>query len=93
VHVLSDVELEQDGVNPVMHIMIHSTLEAKLADNEPPVTGEVLEGLMAQGLSRHDALHHMGGVLADEIYSVLTEQWPFDATNYEREMRRLLRGW
>jgi hypothetical protein len=89
---LSNAELEQDGVNPVMHIMIHSTLEGQLAENTPPVTEEVLAALMAQGLSRHEALHRMGGPLADEIYGVLKEQRTFDAAGYERKMRQLISG-
>jgi hypothetical protein len=34
----------------------YTQLEGQLAENTPPVTGEVL---MAQGLSRHEALHRM----------------------------------
>ena len=87
---LSDAELEQGGVNPMMHIMIHTTLESQLAENEPPVTGEVLEALMAQGLTRHEALHQIGGVLAEEIFDILKEGRPFDAAGYDRKLRKLI---
>ncbi|MEA3396353.1 MAG: DUF1841 family protein [Chloroflexota bacterium] len=86
---LTDAELEQGGVNPLMHIMIHTTLENQLAENNPPATGEALEALMAQGLSRHEALHRMGGVLTDEIFGVLQEGRPFDAAGYDRKLREL----
>ncbi|MCD6344368.1 MAG: DUF1841 family protein [Anaerolineae bacterium] len=89
---LADAELEQDGVDPLLHIMIHTTLENQLAENNPPVTGEVLEALLAQGLSRHEALHRMGSVLVEEIFGVLQEGRPFDAAGYDRELRKLTRG-
>ena len=73
-----------------MHIMIHTTLENQLAENDPPVTGEVLEALLAQGLSRHEALHRMGGALVEEIFGVLQEGRPFDVAGYNRKLRELM---
>jgi len=89
---LSDAELKQGGVDPMLHIMIHATLENQLAENDPPVTGEVLEALLAQGLSRHEALHRIGSVLTGEIFGVLKEGRAFDAAGYDRKLRELTRG-
>ncbi len=88
---VSDAELEKDGVNPILHVMIHSTLENQLADNDPPATGEVLAALMARGLSRHEALHEMGGVLAGEIFDIMKSNRPFDQPGYERKLWGLVR--
>ena len=88
---LSDAELKQGGVDPMLHIMIHATLENQLAENDPPVTGEVLEALLAQGLSRHEALHRIGSVLTGEIFGVLKEGRPFDVAGYDRKLRELTR--
>ena len=88
---VSDAELERDGVNPIMHIVIHNTLENQLANNDPPVTGEVLAALMAQGLSRHEAAHRIGGVLAEEIFGIVKNDRPFDPAGFERKLRELAR--
>lgn len=88
---ISDAELERDGVNPIMHIVIHNTLENQLANNDPPVTGEVLAALMAQGLSRHEAAHRIGGVLAEEIFGIVKNDRPFDPAGFERKLRELAR--
>lgn len=88
---ISDAELERDGVNPIMHIVIHDTLENQLVNNDPPVTGEVLAALLAQGLSRHEALHRMGGVLAEEIFGIMKNDRPFDLAGFERKLRALTR--
>ncbi len=87
---VSDAELERDGYNPVTHLMIHTTLENQLADNDPPITGEVLTALMAQGMSRHEAMHRMGEVVAEEIFNIMKHHRPFDEVWFERELRRLI---
>ena len=89
---VSDTELERDGANPILHIMVHTTLENQLAANDPPVTGEVLKALVAQGLSRHEAAHRIGKVISEEIFGVLTNNRPFDPAGFERKLRELTRG-
>ena len=87
---VSDAELEREGANPILHITIHTTLENQLAANDPPVTGEVLTALMAQGLSRHEAMHRMGAVLAELISNVMKNNRAFDEAWFERELRALV---
>jgi hypothetical protein len=53
---LSDEELIRDGVNPILHVTIHQTVENQLAAKDPPVVHETLERLMRSGLSRHAPL-------------------------------------
>lgn len=73
-----------------MHLMVHTTLENQLALNEPPVVRKVLKKLQARGTSRHEALHRIGGVLAEEIFEILRYNRPFDADKYERNLQELL---
>ena len=86
---LSDEELIQDGVNPILHVTIHQTVENQLAAKDPPVVHETLERLMRSGLSRHEAIHAIGSVLSVEIWEILKEERPFDEERYERELRQL----
>ncbi len=88
---VSDAELERDGTNPILHIIIHTTLENQLADHTPPLTGEVMEILLAQGLSRHEAAHRIGKVILEEIFGVLTSDRPFNPVEFERKLRELTR--
>ncbi|GEM_PF-397890 len=89
---ISDAELEQDGTNPILHISIHDTIENQIAQGDPPEVRPIIERLVAQGLSRHEAVHRVGGVLAEEIYRVLKENRPFDEAGYLRKLRRLVRS-
>jgi hypothetical protein len=86
---LSDEELIQDGVNPILHVTIHQTVENQLAAKDPPVVHEILERLMRSGLSRHEAIHAIGSVLCVEIWEILDQDRPFDEERYERGLQQL----
>jgi len=86
---LSDEELIQDGVNPILHVTFHQIVENQLAAKDPPVVHETLERLMRSGLSRHEAIHAIGSVLSVEIWEILKEDRPFDEERYERGLRQL----
>jgi hypothetical protein len=87
---LSDEEIERDGVNPILHITIHSTIENQIADDNPKEVRRVVEALMRQGLTRHEAIHRVGRVLSDEIFHILNEDRPFDEPGYIRKLRQLV---
>ena len=86
---LSDEELIQDGIHPILHVAIHQTIENQLAAKDPPVVHETLERLMRSGLSRHEAIHAIGSVLSVEIWEILKEERAFDEERYERGLRQL----
>ena len=88
---LSDEELEQDGVNPMLHITVHSIVENQLADGNPPQVDVVLKALTLQGLSRHEAIHRIGSVLSEEIFHILKDGRPFDERLYVQKLWELVR--
>jgi hypothetical protein len=88
---LSDEELERTGTNPIAHIIVHQTIENQIAGGEPREVRRVVKKLMRQGLSRHEAIHRVGSVLAGEIYHILKDNRPFDEAGYVRQLRQLMR--
>ncbi len=86
---ISDEELERDGTNPVLHVTIHHTIETQIFDRNPAETGQTLERLMQEGMSRHDAIHKIGTVLSDEIWHILQDTRPFDEPGYVRKLKQL----
>jgi hypothetical protein len=88
---LSDEELERTGTNPIAHIIVHQTIENQIAGGEPREVRRVVKKLMRQGLSRHEAIHRVGSVLAGEIYYILKGDRPFDESGYVRQLRQLVR--
>ena len=59
-----------DLPNAMVHATVHVVVENQIAlDNEPVV--RALARLMKEGLSRHDAVHAIGSVVAEQIYDAL----------------------
>ena len=59
--------------NERMHAAIHAAVENQIAlGDELPVESK-LNDLMEEGLDRHEAVHAIGSVLAEQIYGILSE--------------------
>ena len=56
-----------------LHALIHATVENQLATDDPPEVQKVLEKLLADGLDRHEAIHAIGAVLSEQLFSVLKD--------------------
>src|SRR6185503_7027172 len=59
--------------NAQLHAVMHVVVENQLALGEEGVIN-TLTRLQSEGLSRHDALHAIGSVLAENLYELLQEQ-------------------
>ncbi len=88
---LSDEQIQRDGTNPILHITIHQTIENQIVIGEPKETAQTVEALMQQGLDRHEAIHRVGTVLADEIFHILKDKRPFDEAGFVRKLQRLVK--
>jgi hypothetical protein len=53
-----------------LHATTHVVVENQLAEKDEPVM-RALSRLVKQGLSRHDAVHAIGSVVAEEIYGAI----------------------
>ena len=75
-----------------LHATFHTIVENQLAANEPVVV-ETLERLRNEGLSRHDAVHAIGSVLAARLYDALKREQPDAGQDlneaYAIELRKL----
>ena len=83
-------EVIRDGANPFAHIAIHQMIANQIANHEPPQTAETLEALMQAGYTRHEAIHAIGGILAEEIYEILRDKCPFDEAGHVQSLRELV---
>src|SRR5688500_14076089 len=60
-----------------LHASMHVVVENQLASNDEPVV-RALGRLMKEGLSRHDAVHAIGSLVAEEVYDLLKQDEPPD---------------
>src|SRR5687767_9862965 len=82
--------------NSRMHATIHVIVENQVAMGSEIPTQKVLARLMREGLSRHDAVHAIGSVVAERIFNLIKHGAKGDDTNaeYYRELEALTaEGW
>ena len=75
--------------NAQLHAVIHVVVENQLALGEDMVVN-ALARLQGEGLSRHDALHAIGSVLAEYLYELMQEDASTGAS-YQQYLERLPR--
>ena len=56
-----------------LHASMHVVVENQLASNEEPIV-RALARLMKEGLSRHEAVHAIGSVVAENIYDIVNQK-------------------
>jgi hypothetical protein len=78
-----------DVPNPRLHALMHVIVENQLAGGDPPEVLATLERLAAAGLTRHEALHAIGSVVAEAIWAVTRSKAPFDRDATARSLARL----
>lgn len=73
-----------------LHASIHTVVENQLALNDEPVV-RAFTRLRKEGLSRHDAIHAIGSVVAEWIYDLHKEQHTSDSAraHYYAAVERL----
>src|SRR3989442_3758952 len=74
--------------NGQLHAVIHVVVENQLALGESVVV-ETLARLQREGLSRHDALHAIGSVLAADLYELMQESSEATGDSYRRYLEQL----
>ncbi len=79
--------------NARLHAALHVVVENQLAANDEPVV-RAQARLMEDGLTRHDAVHAIGSVVARHIYAVLKPQGgaEFSQARYYADVERLTRA-
>ena len=73
---------------PHLHAVIHCIVETQLAMADPAVCG-ALDRLQHEGCDRHDAIHAIGSVLADQMHTLLQPGAPAAAQVNERYCKAL----
>ena len=78
-----------EGTNPRLKKLILGVVDNQLRDNDPPITRETLERLIAAGYSRQKAKERIAAVVVEHIYDILHDQKAFDLEKYEQDLSRL----
>lgn len=74
--------------NDQLHAVIHVVVENQVALGESVVVN-TLARLQTEGLSRHEALHAVGSVLVEDLYTLMHEDSGMTDEAYRRYLDRL----
>lgn len=76
--------------NLTAHAAIHAAVENQIAEGHEPVV-RAMARLTSAGLSRHDALHAIGSVLAQHLFDLLHEKsgTMISTASYDAAIERL----
>jgi hypothetical protein len=77
--------------NARLHAVIHTVVENQVAMGAEIPVGSTVSRLMREGLSRHDAIHAIGTILAGHLYELMKEgpQSTDASSTYYRELDEL----
>ncbi|HYU15681.1 MAG TPA: DUF1841 family protein [Candidatus Acidoferrum sp.] len=78
-----------DIPDPRAHAMMHVVVENQIASGHPSEAAEALARLLAAGLTRHEAIHAIGSVVAEQMWTVKKEKRAFDREATARALARL----
>ena len=80
-----DPDTEYD---PFLHISIHSTVEAQLAQKNPIEAVQFYNTMRKKKYSHHDAVHLVGQILICLIYDVMKYKRPFNLDLYRKLLKK-----
>jgi hypothetical protein len=83
-------KVEINGVNPLLHVMMHTVVENQAAQNDPPEVHTIIEFRTAHHIARHETIHAIANVLTDLIWKSLSKGKLFDNDIYRRKLVKML---
>ena len=75
--------------NEQLHTTMHVIVENQLAANDPPEVSATLKRLVADGLTRHEAVHAIASVVAEALFGVMKKRQKADLVAIGRALARL----
>jgi len=68
---------------------IFEAVENQIRDNNPPITKETFDRLIAEGYSKNEAMKLIGFSLANEISEIMNNNQLFNEERYSQNLRNL----
>lgn len=68
---------------------IFEAIENQMRDNNPPITKDTFNRLIADGYSKNEAMKLIGYSLVNEISEIMNSNQPFNEERYSQNLRNL----
>lgn len=75
--------------NQRLKAMILQVVDQQLAEENPPIVGETMRRLLAEGNTKTQAREKIGAALLEELYFMLKDKKPYDDARYIEILTRI----
>ncbi len=87
------LDLRDDPSGPRLHLMIHEVVATQLWEGDPSAVGTTANRLRALGYDRHEVLHMLGTVVAEDLWRVGRGQAVLDRNARQDRLDALPGSW
>jgi len=81
-----------DEVNPYLHAYFHAVVENQIETENPPEVAQTYKALLNARMDLHETIHRIAELLADQVWSIMHDNKPFDEQRYIRDLAKLRRS-
>lgn len=83
------MKADMEESNPRLKAMFLEVVENQLKSDDPAEARKTLERLIANGMSREDAMIYIAQAVCVEVFTILKDKKPFDHERYVRNLAAL----
>lgn len=87
------IEVAGEPMNVRLHLAMHETVAAQLAEDDPPEVYLTARRLLDSGYDRHEVLHMLAGAMAEQIHDALAGTGGYDRDRHLAALSALPESW
>jgi hypothetical protein len=88
-----EIHINGEPMSPNLHIAMHEIVANQIWDDQPPETWQTAQRLLEAGYERHEMLHMLASVVADDVYGILREGQLHDSDKTRAALADLPESW
>ena len=89
----SEIHTKGATISPTLHLAMHEIVANQLWADDPPEAWHTAQRLIEAGYERHEVLHMLGSVVAEDVYAALRDKLPLDLEKTRAALAALPESW
>src|SRR2546423_1528217 len=89
----SEIHSKGITISPALHLAMHEIVANQLWADDPPEAWHTAQRLIEAGYERHEVLHMLGSVVAEDVYAALRDKVSPDLEKTRAALAALPESW
>src|SRR6267378_5094630 len=89
----SEIHTKGTAISPHLHLVMHEIVANQLWAHDPPEVWQTAQRLIEAGYERHEVLHMLGSVVAEDVYAALRDKLLPDLEKTRAALAALPESW